>query len=486
MGRRRLDRRSDRTDDLRHVQLALDQFVEWHGRPADRPERVPDRADRPEQSGCRGRDHRLPAVRVGRQDALAAGRPGDRQEPDGGAVRSHRASERGAHGSRRGMAADQHAGRYPLAGFVRALRRASLLPGVRTGRLARVHGDGQPGDHQRTQAGSVFQSRRRPLRQHGQRECVEPAHVASTQRDAVRQRGVCAGRRAQLPGIGVHHLLRRSGRPRWRRVRVRQVRPERAHDVHRRSGRQLVAGGVRPVGGPAGRRIVQTGGRHRGADAEHRLPAIHLAAAYLDQHLPGRERQRHPRCRRAADRAGSEPGAVPQRQVQQLVVLGRQWQRELRRDVPAVQLVRGRVRYDALPRDRSARRQRRGRTDRRARADGQRPHRGIPGAAGDVHQGHADGGLHRKLPAARCAQVPRVVLLLQRRLLRARGRRRPAAGRWSRRLDRPDRSGHGPLGGRARLRQPVPDPRLGQDAVRPRRERRHPRARGLFVHAAVR
>ena len=447
---------------------------------------MPDRADRPGQPGWRGRDHRVPAVRVGRRDALAAGRPGGRQEPDAGPVRSGRASERRPHRGRRGVAADQYARRHPPARFVRPVGRAALLPGVRAGWLARVHGNGQPGRDQRAQGGTVQQARGHALPQYGQRKRVEPAHVAAAERDAVRQRGVRARQRAQLPGVELHHLLREPRRSGRRRLPVRQVRSERPPDLHRRSGRQLVAEGVRSVGGFPRRRLVQAGRRHRRADAEHGLPDVHLAAAHLDQRVHGRQRQRPPRCRRAGHRADSEPGQVPQRQVQQFAVHRHRRQREFRRDLPAVQLVRGRVRYHALPRHRRARGQRRRRADRRAGADGQRRHGRLPGRAGVLHQGDPHRGLHRGVPAAGRPALPRFLLLLARGLLGARRRRRPAASRRPGRLDRADRPGDGPFRGRARLRRPDRGPRVGQDAVHRRRERRYPRARGVRVDPAVR
>ena len=54
------------------------------------------------------------------------------------------------HRARRGMGADQHAGRPEVARLVPARRRAGLLPGIRPGRLSRLDRLRQPEDHQRS------------------------------------------------------------------------------------------------------------------------------------------------------------------------------------------------------------------------------------------------------------------------------------------------------------------------------------------------
>ncbi len=94
-------------------------------------------------------DCHLPEVRERRQDAVADGRPSPGEEPVPGALRHRRVSRRQPHRARRGMGADQHAGRPEGARFVHARRRAWLLPGIRTGGLSCLDRLRQPEDHQR-------------------------------------------------------------------------------------------------------------------------------------------------------------------------------------------------------------------------------------------------------------------------------------------------------------------------------------------------
>ena len=140
----RRNRRCDRADDLRHVQPAVGEqpggqrSIRSPGRMPARsrdPARGPMRpATRQDPAGYYRHDRDLSEVRVGRQDAVAAGRSGGDREPDARTLRSGGHAGRRPHRPRRGVAADQYARRpegarlVPAGSASRASSRSSGRP----------------------------------------------------------------------------------------------------------------------------------------------------------------------------------------------------------------------------------------------------------------------------------------------------------------------------------------------------------------------
>ena len=215
-------RRCDRTDHLRHVQPARVQFAGRDHRSGHRSGCVSDH-DEERRTGGDGPD--LPEVRVRRLDDVAARGSGGHRQPLSRLVRDRGHARSRPHRARRGVAADQHAGRHQAARGVHQAQRAGLLPGVRPGRLPRLHRLRQPADHQQSaeQCGRhrhlrFYGDRRRRsrLQRHDQRAGLEHAHEPHARPAHLQQRRL---RRLQLHPV--LPLPRPSGRG---GLRLRQVR----------------------------------------------------------------------------------------------------------------------------------------------------------------------------------------------------------------------------------------------------------------------
>ena len=192
--------------------------------------------------------------------------PGGHRQPVPRAVRDRGHPGGRPHRARRGVAADQHARRHQAARGVHQAQRAGLLPGVRPGRLPRLHRLRQSGDHQRPQ-GRLLRARRSnnlgPCNAHPQRARHEHAHEPHARPAHLQQR-------RPTTHYSLHPVLRlASAWPDAERLRARRsATPNGNGHLHGHAGRHLQAHRLRPVERHPARRP----GGHRCRCAERQPP----------------------------------------------------------------------------------------------------------------------------------------------------------------------------------------------------------------------